>query len=141
MRATAPDGSKALSANETKLREFLNNYANEAYADAHATSASMATALQANGDNGIPLWESYALGIAPTNSVAPVTAPAGDPSTTQITLAIPAINTSNYSGDYDVTYQAVGETSGASTADPQSIAVPLGTGTYTIKATLTPKSE
>ena len=140
MQSLNPGTDKALVADETKLREFMNTYANEAYAAAHADEDSLTQKLQANGDNGIPLWESYVLGIAPTDSVAPVTVPAGDPSTTQITLAIPAIVTNNYSGDYTVTYQAVGGTSGASTADPQSIAVPLGTGTYTIKATLTPKS-
>ncbi|MBQ2632234.1 MAG: hypothetical protein IJG13_21355 [Kiritimatiellae bacterium] len=141
MQSLNPGTDKALVADETKLREFMNTYANEAYAAAHADEDSLTQGLQANGDNGIPLWESYVLGIAPTDSVAPVTVPAGDPSTSQITLAIPAIVTNNYSGDYTVTYQAVGGTSGASTADPQSIAVPLGTGTYTIKATLTPKSE
>ena len=138
LEATNPGGDKALSANIANLRTFLSSYTNAAYIAADVSHSTLEAALQASGDNGIPLYQSYALGIAPTDSIAPVTAPAGDPSTTQITLAIPAIVTNNYSGDYTVTYQAVGETSGASTADPQSIAVPLGTGTYTIKATLTP---
>ena len=138
--ATAPDGTKALSKNETKLREFLNTYANAEYVASNATSATLATALQASGGNGIPLWESYVLGIAPTDSIAPVTAPAGDTDANNITLAIPAIDPANYSGDYSVLYQVVG-TSGsvAETNSPHAVKVPLTTGTYTIKATLTPQ--
>ena len=134
VRAIAPDGSTALSANEAKLREFLNTYTNEAYAAANATSLSLENALKVSGLNGIPLWQSYVLGIAPTNSIAPVTAPAGDTAADGITLAIPAIDTSKYSGDYTVTYQV-----GTSvTNDPQAIKAPLATGKYTIKAVLTP---
>ena len=136
VRAIAPDGSTALSANEAKLREFLNTYTNEAYAAANATSESLANALRVSGLNGIPLWQSYVLGIAPTNSIAPVTAPAGDTAADGITLAIPAIDTSKYSGDYTVTYQ-VGT---SETNNPQAIKAPLATGKYTIKAVLTPKS-
>ena len=139
VRAINPANDKALNADVPKLREFLNTYTNSAYAAADADAAKLNAALLAAGANGIPLYQSYVLGIAPTNSVAPVTVPTGDTDTEAITLAIPAISTSNYSGDYDVSYQAVGTTSGDSTSNPQSIKVPLGTGTYTIKATLTPK--
>ena len=140
LEATNPGGDKSLSADIAKLRTFLGSYANAAYIAADVTHSTLETALQANGDNGIPLYQSYALGIAPTDSVAPVTVPTGDSSTTQITLAIPAIVTNNYSGDYTVTYQAVGASvSGAATNSPHAVKAPLTTGTYTIKATLTPQ--
>ena len=141
VRALNPGGDRALTADETKLREFLATYTNEAYAAAHATTNSLTPALQASGANGIPLWQSYVLGIAPTDSIAPVTAPAGDTDANNITLAIPAIVPANYSGDYDVSYQAVGPSgasNGASTSNPQSIKVPLATGSYSVNVELTP---
>ena len=106
--ATAPDGTKPLSANETKLREFLNTYANEAYAAADADKDDLATALQANGDNGLKLYQSYALGIAPTDSVKPVAVPKDD-AANGITLYIPALTNAVPSGDYTITYK-VGDT-------------------------------
>ena len=136
LTAANPGGNKALSANVSKLRTFIA--ADEALAavDAAAdvTTASIQTALQANGSNGIPKWESYVLGIAPTASIKPVPAPAGDADTTKITLAIPAI-TGDFSGDYGVTYK-VGD--GAAQNDPAAIKVPLETGTSAISVVLTP---
>ncbi|MBQ3290045.1 MAG: hypothetical protein IJH50_11585 [Kiritimatiellae bacterium] len=136
LTAANPGGNKALSANVSKLRTFIA--ADEALAEVDAaadvTTASIQTALQANGGNGIPKWESYVLGIAPTASVKPVPAPAGDADTTAITLAIPAI-TGDFSGDYGVTYK-VGN--GAAQNDPSAIKVPLATGTSDISIVLTP---
>ena len=140
LQATNPGGDKPLSANIANLRTFLGSYANAAYIAADVTHSSLEAALQANGGNGIPLWQSYVLGINPTDSIAPVTAPAGDTDANNITLAIPAIVTNNYSGDYTVTYQAVGASvSGAATNSPHAVKAPLTTGTYTIRATLTPQ--
>ena len=136
LTAANPGGNKALSANVSKLRTFIA--ADEALAEVDAaadvTTASIQTALQANGGNGIPKWESYVLGIAPTASVKPVPAPAGDADTTAITLAIPAI-TGDFSGDYGVTYK-VGN--GAAQDNPAAIKVPLETGTSAISIVLTP---
>ena len=137
LAAVSPAG-KALSANVQKLREFIQADASLKAIDDTATVAangegSLAEALQGKGGNGIPKWESYVLGIAPTASIKPVTAPTGDTSTTAITLAIPAINTANYSGDYAVTYQV---DDGAEQSDPAAISVPYSTGTKTIKAIL-----
>ena len=117
---TNPDGSKALSANETKLREFLNTYVNEAYAAAQATSETLATALQASGGNGLPLYQSYALGIAPTDSVKPVAVPK-DMSSDKITLYIPALTNAVPSGDYEITYKVGNEEVGG----PGAVTIPL----------------
>ena len=137
LTAANPGGNKALSANVSKLRTFIA--ADEALvavdAAADVTTASIQTALQANGSNGIPKWESYVLGIAPTASIKPVPAPAGDTDTDAITLAIPAISTSNYSGDYGVGFK-VG--TGTVQSDPAAIKVPLATGTSAISVVLTP---
>ena len=115
---TNPAG-KALSANETKLREFLNTYANEAYAAAQATSATLATALQASGGNGLPLYQSYALGIAPTDSVKPVAVPK-DESADGVTLYIPALTGATPSGDYTINYKV-----GNTVVTPGAVTIPL----------------
>ena len=137
LAAANPGGNKALSANVAKLRQFIaaDTALNTADVAADVSTASIQTALQVNGGNGIPKWESYVLGIAPNASIKPVTAPAGDTSTTAITLAIPAINSANYSGDYTVKYK-VGD--GEEQSDPSAIEVPLATGTKTIKVVLKP---
>lgn len=126
---TAPDGTKALSKNETKLREFLNTYANAEYVASNATSATLATALQASGGNGLPLYQSYALGIAPTDSVKPVAVPKDD-AADGITLYIPALTNAVSSGDYKITYK-VGNATPTATPD---VTIPLpaaGTGSST----------
>ena len=125
----APDGSKALAASETKLRTFLNSYAKEAYDAADASSATIAAAIATNGVNNIPLYQSYALGINPGDSVKPV-AVANDSATDGITLTIPAVDTAKYSGDYTITYK-VG--SGTAQGNPGAIKVPLATGSYPVK--------
>ena len=125
----APDGSKALAASETKLRTFLNSYAKEAYDAADASSANIAAAIATNGVNNIPLYQSYALGINPGDSVKPV-AVANDSATDGITLTIPAVDTAKYSGDYTITYK-VG--SGTAQGNPGAIKVPLATGSYPVK--------
>ena len=117
---TAPDGTKALSKNETKLREFLNTYANAEYVASNATSATLATALQASGGNGLPLYQSYALGIAPTDSVKPVAVPKDD-AADGITLYIPALVGADPSGDYNITYK-VGNATPTATPD---VTIPL----------------
>ena len=126
---TKPDGSKVLNANETKLRKFLNTYANAAYAAANATSETLATALQADGANGLKLYQSYALGVTPGTPVRPVPV-AKDTAEGAITLTIPALTTSEKSGDYNITYKAGSNTA---TNDAGAIAVPLTTGSHAVK--------
>ena len=125
----AAPGGKALAASETKLRDFLDANVKEAYEAADATSETIAAAISTNGVNNIPLYQSYALGIDPDDSVKPV-AVAKDSAADGITLTIPAIDTAKYSGDYAIKYQV-----GAETAqnNPGAIKVPLSTGSYQVK--------
>ena len=124
----AAPGGKALAASETKLRDFLDANLKEAYEAADVSSSSIATALSANGANNIPLYQSYVLGIEPDDPVKPVTVP-NDIEPDGITLAIPAINTANYSGDYAIKYKVGTETA---QNNPGAIKVPLATGSYSV---------
>ena len=124
-----PDGSKALTANTAKLREYLNTHTNEAYIAADVSSASIAAALAATRDNGLPLYQSYALGVPPTTSVKPVPV-ANDAANDAITLTIPALTTSTKSGDYTISYKV---DDNAATANADSIAVPLSSGSHNVK--------
>lgn len=125
----AAPGGKALAANETKLRAFLGANVKAAYEAADVTSATIAEAISTNGVNNIPLYQSYALGIDPDVSVKPVAVP-NDAAADGITLTIPAIDTTKYSGDYAIKYQ-VG--TGEAQTTPGEIKVPLTTGSHEVK--------
>ena len=101
--------------------------------------------METVGENKLPLWQDYALGIDKDTSVAPVTTPTGDTDEDNITLAIPAIDKNKYSGGYTISYQVLkGDETVQSEKDtdddPSAIKIPLtsGTGTYKIKAVFTP---
>ena len=136
VRAITPTGAgKALAASESKLRDFLNKNANAAYSAKDATASTMATALEASV-NGRPLWQSYELGVEPTDSIKPVSSPVRDTDGSYITLAIPAIDTTKQGGDFAVKYK-VGEDV---YTEASAIKIPLpeaGTAaTYDVKVTL-----
>lgn len=117
------------------LREFLltaDQTISNAYIAAQASSTTIGNALKADGNNELKKWQSYVLGITPTTSVAPVSTPAGDTDSSYIILAIPAIDTSKYSGDYEIKYAQDAEVSD----DPSEIRVPLTTGEYEVKILL-----
>ena len=135
-KVTTPEG--AVYKNYASLRAFLERNKVEGYTkdDANATSIAAALAEIPADANGLALWQDYALGIDKTVSVAPVTIPTGDTDEGNITLSIPAIDPSKYSGDYDITYKVE---DGTAEYTPQAIKIPLGTGTYSIKAVFTPK--
>ena len=124
-----PDGSKALTHDLENLRIYLNTHTNEAYIAADVSSASIEAALRATRENGLPLYQSYALGIPPTTSVRPVTVP-NDTAGSAITLTIPALTSSTKSGDYAITYQVDSETA---TSDAGAISVPLTAGSHQVK--------
>jgi len=137
-------GGNTLNHDVAKLREFLANYTNAAYVAANASGATIGAALEANGDNGIPLWKSYVMGADPTKSISPVNPPAGDTDTSNISLAIPSIDLSKVPGDFTVTYGVYknGTLVGTAVSNPANIKIPLAgegdpTAQYTIKAVLT----
>ena len=139
VEVTAP-GLKNGFKDTDSLRKFLEKNGVEAYTakkDATAKDISDALAATPQDANGLALWQDYAMGIDKTDSVAPVTKPAGDTDPDNITLAIPAVDPAKYSKDYDITYKVE---NGAAESNPQSIKVPLTTGTYSIKAIFTPKN-
>lgn len=99
-----PTGLTAAPTNNiAKLREYLGTYTNEAYVAADVSAATIKDALEATRENGLKLYQSYALGIAPTDSVKPV-AVANDDDENNITLKIPALAGKTDSGDYAITY-------------------------------------
>ena len=131
LEGAKPDGTKALAVN-ANLRNYLNTHAQDAYVAADVTSKSIENALKevrdGENENGLPLYQSYALGIAPTDSVKPVTV-ANDDAPDGVSLSIPALNGKTPSGDYEITYK-VGDT--PVTADAVKIPLPdPGTGSST----------
>jgi len=120
---------KSLTNDVAKLRKFLEENATttNAYVAADANATDIRAALAANGENKIPLYQSYALGIESTASVAPVS---NDPAESGITLSIPTIDPAKYSGDYTIRYK-VGN--GAAQVSPSGITVPLTTGSHAVK--------
>ena len=135
-KVTTPDGNSYK--NYDSLRKFLEKNKVKGYTKDDANAESVSAAMNAQDEaNKLQLWQDYALGIDVGTSVAPVTTPAGDTDEDNITLAIPAVDPTKYSGDYDITYK-VGD--GTAEYTPQAIKIPLGTGTYSIKAIFTPKA-
>ena len=134
---TAALEGKTIAVNDN-FRAFLTANAKTPYEAADANEDDIGDALKGAGNNTLPLWQDYVLGIKPTDSVKPVTIPTGDIDTEKITLAIPAIDTTKYSGDYNITYK-VDETT---CTGPSAIKVPLTkTATYQMKIVLTPKDN
>ena len=137
-----PEGGKPLTANVEKLHEFLANNASVAYTakydDASEAASAIESALEDNGGNGIPKYQSYALGINQDTPVKPVTI-ANDTDPDAITVEIPSLENvaTSKSGDYNtITY--VLKKDGVSFGDPvpagNPISLPLdeGTGSYTV---------
>ena len=137
LQGAKPDGSKGLNIStaekETALRNYLNAHAHDAYVAADVSSGSLQTALSTprtgENENGLPLYQSYALGIAPTDPVKPV-AVADDDANDGITLAIPAIRDATQSGDYTIRYQV---DNGGLQTNAGEIKIPLTTGSHTVK--------
>lgn len=128
LTGATPDGTKALTKNLTKLRDYLNTHTNAAYIAADASSSSIEAALAATRENGLPLYQSYALGITPTTSVKPVPV-ASDSDPSYVTLSIPGLVGKTPSDDYAITYK-VGDTSQSGAG---AIKIPLETGNKRVK--------
>ncbi len=125
LEGAKPDGTKALTYNVSKLRDYLAAHTNAAYIAADVTSGSIQSALAATRENGLPLYRSYALGIAPNIPVKPVTV-ASDSDSSNITLSIPGLVGATPSGDYAISYK-VGDT--VQSGGAGAIKIPLSTGT------------
>ena len=125
LEGATPDGTKALTKNLTKLRDYLNTHTNAAYIAADASSSSIEAALAATRENGLPLYQSYALGVPPETPVKPVPV-ASDSDSSNITLSIPGLVGKTPSGDYAITYK-VGDT--VQSGGAGAIKIPLSTGT------------
>lgn len=136
LAAANPTGLTAAPTNDiAKLRTYLAAHTNDAYIAANASGETIKAALEATRENGLKLYQSYALGIEPTTPVKPVTV-ANDSANDGITLAIPLIDTTKYSGDYNVTYKVGNE---AAQSSPSAIKIPLATGSYSVKIVLSDK--
>ena len=130
-----PDGTKPITNNVAKLRQFLEKNATNEYVAANASAASIRSALQASGSNGLPLYQSYVLGIEPADSVKPVSQPGGGSSSDAIVLSIPAVQAAlaNRSGDYaNIRFKVSGADTNVVSTAANAISVPLKTGTYTV---------
>lgn len=139
-KVLTPDGNSYKSYDS--LRKFLEKNKVAGYTNDTADAVSVSNALMKTAENTLLLWQDYALGIDKNTSVAPVTTPAGDTNPNAITLAIPTIDTSKYSGDYTISYQVMKGSEPVPSGEggnPGAILIPLtsGTGTYTIKAVFT----
>jgi hypothetical protein len=121
---------KAVTKSDTiaKLRTFLTDNKIEAYTKANTSTADIKTALETTGANTLALWQDYALGIKPSDSIA-VKPVAKDENTSKITLAL--ATTPVPTGDYTIEYKC-GDTTVESLT---SIEVPMTTGHYPITIT------
>ena len=121
---------KAVTKSETiaKFRTFLTDNKIEAYTKANRSSTDIKTALETTGDNKLALWQDYALGIKPSDSIA-VTQVAKDEDASNITLSL--ATTPVPTGDYTITYVCGDQTS----TDASAIKVPMTTGHYPITIT------
>ncbi len=133
LAAAKPDGNKSLSNNIEKLRKFLEENVPEAYSAADVSAQSLSEALSAEGANKLPLYQSYALGISPSQSVKPVSVEV-DNASEAITLKIPALSGAEPSGDYDnIKFVVSRNDKKTISSDADNIAVPLETGSYSVK--------
>ena len=121
---------KAVTKSDTiaKLRTFLTDNKIEAYTKANTSTADIKTALETTGANTLALWQDYALGIKPSDSIA-VKPVAKDENTSKITLALATAPAPT--GDYTIEYKC-GDTTVESLT---SIEVPMTTGHYPITIT------
>ena len=140
LREASVDEGKHLTANVEGLHEYLAAHAASDYASKDVSSSTISVALAATrggeNENGLPLYQSYALGIAPTDSVKPVTV-ASDTNPDAITVAIPSLNNvaTSKSGDYNNIKYVVKKGEEVISRDTDAgnpISLPLSTGSYTI---------
>jgi len=119
------------------LRAFLDDHV-PAYAAKDSSTDNLQSGLMVTGENALPKWQSYVLGLDPSDSTSvPKFQPVGadDSSTSSLLVKVPAVNPPNDSG-YTVKFRL--SDNGTKVADydnPQSIPLPLdgAAHAYTIK--------
>ena len=122
-------GSQEADAKVEKFRDFLNRHCGKAYRQANTTAGDITEALE-TVKSGRTLWQSYALGVEPddTLKLAQVTK---DDATDGITLKFPGTPTDDFTIKYTVTD---GTEAGTMTVtDATAVKVPLKTGHYAVK--------
>lgn len=148
MRAVqAPDGTNFR--NTDTLRRFLENNHVSAYTSGNGSSTDISNALNDPGENGLPLWEDYVMGIDPEDSVTPVYTPSADKETTTFNLQVPvlgeAIENNKPSGDYAIQYRI--DTNGAQGEPVEMksgiipVALPNAAADFDVKIILVPVAD
>lgn len=125
---------------DSKLRDFLEANSS-AYQGPQSTMEGIQAELNATGENGMTVGQSYALGLETDETIVlqPATA---DTYTDKVKLAMPNIDKND---DFTVTYQ-VKQKNGDSwtvvstTTDPQDVQVPVGSGRFRVDTVIAPKN-
>ena len=137
LEAITVDGA-TLKSDISKLRTFLAANCSESYTAANTTADAIATELKKTGDNKLTKWQSYALGISPSTSIAASYATDDATDAVTIALALSAEETITPSGDFDITYDVYnGTAKKQSSTSSSAIKVPLETGRYSVKVVFT----
>ncbi len=128
------------AANRGKMRTFLATHANAAYVAPTATDTTLNAALAATVGN-VTLAQAYALGINPSDSIAPQPVQAGGEESGYVALSIPAIGQQEWAdNDYTVSYSVYrGDTLVKSELTAPKVPVSGEGGVYTLKVVTTPK--
>ena len=127
-----------LKSDISKLRTFLAANCSESYTAANTTSDAIATELKKTGDNKLTKWQSYALGISPSTTLAASYATDDATDAVTIALALSADETITPSGDFTISYDVYNGTAKKLSSDSASaIKVPLETGRYSVKVVFT----
>ena len=121
------------------FRTFLEKNCGDAYRSSTVTKDTLAAALNRNGTNGYPLWQSFVMGVDADETVklAPATTDTeADGIFLKLASTIPA---SPYDSAIKYTVTKNGGTAGTATAITRTspvVKIPLETGRYSVKFTI-----
>lgn len=121
------------------FRTFLEKNCGDAYRSSTVTKDTLADALNGNGTNGYPLWQSFVMGVDADETVklAPATTDTeADGISLKLASTIPA---SPYDSAIKYTVTKNGGTAGTATAITRTspvVKIPLETGRYSVKFTI-----
>ena len=121
------------------FRTFLEKNCGDAYRSSTVTKDTLAEALNGNGTNGYPLWQSFVMGVDADETVklAPATTDTeADGISLKLASTIPA---SPYDSAIKYTVTKNGGTAGTATTITRTspvVKIPLETGRYSVKFTI-----